>query len=96
MCLDQWRSLSSTGPGDTGVRGRSEPPWLRDRGLSAMLVAARGRVGLEGPFLSSVLEVCMHRYSVNKRKSAGKFKSHIGKTKALNLRGAPMRGGIRL
>lgn len=55
-----------------------------------------GRVGLEGPFLSSVLEVCMHRYSVNKRKSAGKFKSHIGKTKALNLRGAPMRGGIRL
>lgn len=38
----------------------------------------------------------MHRYGVNKRKSASKFKAHVGKTKAVNLRGAPMRGGIRL
>lgn len=38
----------------------------------------------------------MHRYGVNKHKSARKFKSHIAKTKAINMKGAPMRGGIRL
>lgn len=38
----------------------------------------------------------MHRHGVNKFKSAKKFKSHVGKTKAINMRGAPMRGGIRL
>lgn len=38
----------------------------------------------------------MHRSFVNKRKSAGKFRAQVGKTKAINLKGAPMRGGIRL
>lgn len=38
----------------------------------------------------------MHRNSVNKAKSAGKFRRNVGKTKAINAKGAPMRGGIRL
>jgi len=38
----------------------------------------------------------MFRKSVNKGKSAGKFKKQIGKTKAPNMKAAPMRGGIRL
>lgn len=38
----------------------------------------------------------MFRKPVNKRASAGKFRQQLGKTKAVNLRGAPMRGGIRL
>lgn len=38
----------------------------------------------------------MHRYAVNKHKSANKFKKNVGKTKAINMRTAPMRGGIRL
>lgn len=38
----------------------------------------------------------MFRKPVNKRASAAKFRSKVGKTKAVNLRGAPMRGGIRL
>lgn len=38
----------------------------------------------------------MYRKPVNKRHSASTFKSHIGRTKAPNMRGAPMRGGIRL
>lgn len=38
----------------------------------------------------------MKRYAVNKSKSAHKFKSQVGKTKAINMRAAPMRGGIRL
>lgn len=38
----------------------------------------------------------MKRYNVNKHKSANKFKSNVGKTKAINMRAAPMRGGIRL
>lgn len=37
----------------------------------------------------------MHRYHVNKRASANKFRRNVKQTKALNLRG-PMRGGIRL
>lgn len=37
-----------------------------------------------------------HRRFVNKHKSAKAFKRNIGKTKGINLRGAPMRGGIRL
>lgn len=37
-----------------------------------------------------------YRRPVSKGKSAAKFRSKVGKTKALNLRGAPMRGGIRL
>jgi len=38
----------------------------------------------------------MFRKSVNKSASAAKFRGKVGKTKAVNLRGAPMRGGIRL
>lgn len=38
----------------------------------------------------------MHRKHVNKHKSAAKFRAHTHKTKLINLRGAPMRGGIRL
>ncbi|WNK13016.1 MAG: hypothetical protein [Microvirus sp.] len=37
-----------------------------------------------------------HRYGVNKHRSAKQFKRHVGKTKSINLKGAPMRGGIRL
>ncbi|WNK14344.1 MAG: hypothetical protein [Microvirus sp.] len=36
----------------------------------------------------------MRRYSVNKHKSARKFRHQVSRTKAANLRG-PMRGGIR-
>lgn len=38
----------------------------------------------------------MFRRHVNKGRSARKFKRQVGKTKAINLKGAPMRGGIRL
>jgi len=37
----------------------------------------------------------MRRHSVNKYKSARKFRRHLGRTKAINLSG-PARGGIRL
>lgn len=37
-----------------------------------------------------------HRSHVNKHHSARKFRKHTMRTKAINLRGAPMRGGIRL
>lgn len=36
------------------------------------------------------------RYGVNKRRSAGQFRGQTRRTKSVNLRGAPMRGGIRL
>ena len=36
------------------------------------------------------------RYSVNKRRSAGKFRGDVSLTKAANLRPPPMRGGFRL
>lgn len=35
------------------------------------------------------------RNKVNKGRSARRFKKQVGKTKAANLRGAPMRGGFR-
>lgn len=38
----------------------------------------------------------MHRNYVNKHKSAKQFKRNVRKTKSVNLKGAPMRGGIRL
>lgn len=38
----------------------------------------------------------MHRYGVNKFKSAKQFKKNVRRTKAPNMKGAPMRGGIRL
>lgn len=36
------------------------------------------------------------RFNVSKGKSASKFRRQVSHTKAINLRGAPMRGGIRL
>lgn len=36
----------------------------------------------------------MRRSSVNKSRSAGKFRAQVGRTKAANMRG-PMRGGYR-
>ncbi|WNK14865.1 MAG: hypothetical protein [Microvirus sp.] len=38
----------------------------------------------------------MYRKHVNKHKSAKTFRSNTKKTKAINMKGAPMRGGIRL
>lgn len=38
----------------------------------------------------------MYRHRVNKRRSARKFRSQVGRTKRINMRGAPMRGGIRM
>jgi len=38
----------------------------------------------------------MHRHHVNKHGSAKAFRHASRKTKAANLRGSPMRGGIRL
>lgn len=38
----------------------------------------------------------MYRTGVNKGKSAKSFKKAVSKTKALNLRQGPARGGIRL
>jgi len=38
----------------------------------------------------------MRRYSVNKMKSAKKFRKQVSKTKVANLRSNPMRGGWRL
>lgn len=38
----------------------------------------------------------MHRNPVNKHSSAKQFKRHVGHTKVVNMRAAPMRGGIRL
>lgn len=38
----------------------------------------------------------MFRRPVNKRASASKFRSQMRKTKAPNMKAAPMRGGIRL
>lgn len=37
----------------------------------------------------------MYRKNVNKSRSAAQFRSNVGRTKALNMKG-PMRGGIRL
>lgn len=36
------------------------------------------------------------RSRVNKSKSARRFRKNVSKTKLINLKGAPMRGGIRL
>lgn len=38
----------------------------------------------------------MKRKPVSKYRSAGKFRRHVGKTKPINLKAGPMRGGIRL
>lgn len=38
----------------------------------------------------------LYRSPVSKGRSAGKFRSQVSRTKSINMRGAPMRGGIRL
>lgn len=38
----------------------------------------------------------MFRKPVNKHRSASAFKRNVGRTKAPNMKAAPMRGGIRL
>lgn len=38
----------------------------------------------------------MRRFSVNKRKSAGKFRRNTSRTKGANIAPPPMRGGYRL
>lgn len=38
----------------------------------------------------------MKRYAVNKQRSSRDFNRKDGRTKAINMKGAPMRGGIRL
>lgn len=38
----------------------------------------------------------LHRRPVNKRKAARKFRNQTRRTKAPNMKAAPMRGGIRL
>ena len=38
----------------------------------------------------------LHRRHVNKRKSARSFRKHSARTKYLNVKPGPMRGGIRL
>jgi hypothetical protein len=37
-----------------------------------------------------------YRHPVNKARSAKKFRAQSGKTKFANMKGSPMRGGIRL
>jgi len=38
----------------------------------------------------------MHRRPVSKGRSAAQFRSNVGRTKALNIKQGPIRGGIRL
>ena len=38
----------------------------------------------------------LSRSSVHKHSSAGQFRSNVGRTKLINIKAAPMRGGIRL
>lgn len=38
----------------------------------------------------------MRRMRVNKRRSAGKFRRNVGRTRAANVVAMPMRGGWRL
>lgn len=38
----------------------------------------------------------LKRKPVSKRHGAKRFRKHVGRTKAVNLHAAPMRGGIRL
>lgn len=38
----------------------------------------------------------VRRYGTNKRASAKRFRSHTKRTRALNMRATPMRGGFRI
>lgn len=37
-----------------------------------------------------------HRVSVDKSRSAGKFRRNVSRSRAVNFKGSPMRGGIRM
>lgn len=66
-----------------------------DRGRGAQPLA--GCYGAEPRHIIYILEVAMSkRFGVSKHRSARKFKRNIQHTKMPNMRGAPMRGGIRL
>lgn len=47
-------------------------------------------------FLSEVFMRPVSRGHVSKGRSAKQFRKNVGRTKAANVNGAPMRGGIRL
>lgn len=53
-------------------------------------------LGLGGDRLYGGFMRPLKRSHVNKGKSAKQFRHNAGKVKAPNMRGAPMRGGIRL
>lgn len=38
----------------------------------------------------------LKRIAVGKKRSVRKFRRNVSRTKGMNMRGAPMRGGIRL
>lgn len=63
-------------------------PWLF--GYRTVIFTVRGFNGFQPEI------VMAFRKSVNKRQSAKRFKRDIRKTKAPNVKTAPMRGGIRL
>lgn len=52
-----------------------------------------GGAGTGSPFSGGFMA---YRSHVNKRRSAGKFRRNVSRTKSVNMRAAPMRGGIRL
>lgn len=77
------------------MMGPPRGPWPRLRGLPPDRVGVPPE-GAEGAKCLTDLEVCMYRSHVNKFHSAKKFKQNVRKTKAPNMKAAPMRGGIRL
>jgi len=69
--------------------GASRPQTLAF-GCRTVLFTVRGLNGFQPE------DVMAFRMHVNKQKSAKRFKKDIRKTKAPNVKTAPMRGGIRL
>lgn len=49
----------------------------------------------DGPLILRRMMI-MRRYSVNKRRSARKFRRNVGRTRRVNVKPQPMRGGWRL
>jgi len=100
--------LSLTGPGDMVSRGTL---FSGDRvGVGGPGLARGGAKPLEWGMGRSPMvtgrgaggapvyrrSCTMKRFPVNKSKSASKFRKNVSHIKAINLIGAPMRGGIRL
>lgn len=74
-----------------GVWGpRPQPSWISPR---ARRCCTAGGI-TKGHFNRSV--TMSYRKSVNKYRSANKFRRHMSNTKAVNMRPQPMRGGFRL